>query len=240
MRIRLAPVLLTTALLGAGVFAFVRMDPGAPAISSEPPPAAAAGNDQSGAPATNAPGAAGSMQMPPNHPPVAGMAGHGMHGMGSAAPGMGGPAPAPEPAAITWKAPDVWKTAPNPNPMRIATMHVPAAGGAPDEAELAVSRAGGSIEANVSRWRGQFEEPSADQREEKTVSGFKVTIVTLGGTYTGAMTGTPESHQSWQMLAAIVETPGQPYFFKLTGPEASVKAARPKFDALIASIKPAS
>jgi hypothetical protein len=109
---------------------------------------------------------------------------------------------------------------------------------------MAVARAGGSTDANIERWRGQFASAAdqAPKRTEKTVRGLKVTIVELSGTYTpvGMMPGASpgEPHPGWALLAAIVETPGTPYFFKLVGPLSAIRAARPKFDSLIASITP--
>jgi hypothetical protein len=66
-----------------------------------------------------------------------------------------------------------------------------------------------------------------------------VTVVSITGYFLGGgMTpGAPApAHPSWGLLAAIVETPGSPYFFKLTGPEATVKAARREFDTMIDGI----
>jgi hypothetical protein len=44
------------------------------------------------------------------------------------------------------------------------------------------------------------------------------------------------SQPGWSLIGAIVSTSGTPYFFKLTGPEKSVRAARSEFDALIGSL----
>ena len=67
-------------------------------------------------------------ELPANHPPVQNMGGN----MGNAM-GMG----AEDPPALEWKAPDAWKSSPNPNAMRLATYKVT------DDTELVVSRAGG-------------------------------------------------------------------------------------------------
>lgn len=153
-----------------------------------------------------------------------------------------GPGAGSEPSAITWKVPETWQSLANSSPMRIATYHPPAASGA-EAAEMSVSRAGGSTDANIERWRGQFEGPGQEKRAEKSVRGLKVTVVELGGTYLGGnmMPGAPSTPQKgWALLAAIVETPGSAYFFKLVGPAASVHGARAGFDALIESITPSS
>jgi len=116
--------------------------------------------------------------------------------------------------------------------------------GGAEPAELTVARAGGSTDANIERWRGQFEGGSTPKRTESTVRNLKVTVVELAGSYHAAsmMPGASpsEPHPGWALLAAIVETPGSPYFFKLVGPAAGVKATRSQFDALIASITPTS
>jgi hypothetical protein len=39
------------------------------------------------------------------------------------------------------------------------------------------------------------------------------------------------------LLAAVVEGPGGPWFWRLTGPEATVGAAKPQFDDLLASLQ---
>jgi hypothetical protein len=169
--------------------------------------------------------------LPPNHPPI-----------GSAMTPHGPLPPAADQApAITWKVPARWTVAPNPNQMRLATYRVPAAESDADGAEATVARAGGTAEANIQRWLGQFDEAGQDTRADKTVRGLKVTIVEVSGTYTGGamIPGTaPASHPGWALIGAIVETKGSPYFFKLIGPRATVRATRPSFDALIDSITP--
>ena len=41
-------------------------------------------------------------------------------------------------------------------------------------------------------------------------------------------------------FASSVERAGSPYFFKLTGPAATVRGARPAFDALVESVVPST
>jgi hypothetical protein len=50
--------------------------------------------------------------------------------------------------------------------------------------------------------------------------------------------GAPTPHPHWTLLGAIVETSGSPYFFKMTGPQATVRAAHVAFDRLIESVTP--
>jgi hypothetical protein len=223
---------LSGSLVGAALLAVVTFN----RVAAAPPP------DNTGAVppalATEAPaptGAVGAVtnphgNLPPNHPV-----------MGGNNPHAAKPA---EQAAIQWKTPAAWKTAASASTMRIATYHVPPAPGAADQAELSVSRAGGTVEANAQRWVSQFEGGIEEPRVDRIVSGFKVTIVSIKGQYVGgggAMAPSDAKPEGqWALVGAIVETPSGSYFFKLTGPAASVAAARGQLDALVASITPAS
>lgn len=147
------------------------------------------------------------------------------------------------PGEILWDVPKAWKEIPNPNAMRIATYLVARADGDPDDAEMSVSRVGGSVEANLGRWKAQFDPPKADatKRFERTVAGLKVTIFETAGSYTGMVVRgqNPKPRESWALLAAIVEVPGgDPWFFKLTGPEKTLAAARGDFESLANSVRP--
>jgi hypothetical protein len=143
------------------------------------------------------------------------------------------------PPAVVWKVPATWKVVPNPNAMRLATYHVPAATGAADEAEMSVSRAGGSTDANIERWIGQFADAGQASRGEKEIRGLKVSLVEVSGTYQGGMSGSaPTSRRGWTLKGAVVEAEDGAYFFKLTGPTASVRAAHRDFDALVQSMSP--
>jgi hypothetical protein len=140
-----------------------------------------------------------------------------------------------EPAAITWTVPAAWKAVANPSPMRLATIKVS------DTMELSVARAGGTVDANVARWGTQFDGAPKIDRTTKSVSGFTVTVVRIGGTFLGMGMGkAPEHHDGWVMLAAIIEAGGPPYFFKMVGPADQIDGARATFDSLIDSIKPAA
>ncbi|MEO7110486.1 MAG: hypothetical protein ABI183_08625 [Polyangiaceae bacterium] len=169
-------------------------------------------------------------KLPPGHPAI-----NGSGDMQSATM----PAASDEPDTLKWTVPINWKTVDNPSTMRLATYEVPRASGDVDRADLSVVRAGGTAEANAQRWVGQFDEAGRDTRSIETIRGVKVTIAEVSGTYLGggAMGGSNASPKiKWALLGAIVEGRGLPYFFKLVGPIASVRAARPAFDAMIATL----
>jgi hypothetical protein len=166
--------------------------------------------------------------LPPNHPPIG----------TTPSLGPGAPEPANEAAEIAWAPPPNWQTVPNPSTMRIATYRVPRASGETEDAELSVTRAGGTASSNADRWIAQFDKTASGAREEKTIEGFKVTVVSVNGTFMGGgMMGAPSSPRTgWALLGAIVETKGLPYFFKLVGPANTVNAARAPFQSMIAGM----
>ncbi len=153
-------------------------------------------------------------------------------------PTSAAPAPAPRGhEALAWTKPDAWTEAPNPSPMRKATYKIAKAAGDSEDAECSVSLAGGSPDANVQRWEGQFGGAKA-KLDKKTVNSVEVTIVELEGTFGAGpmMGGSGEPKPDYAMLSAIAAVDaGQAYFFKVTGPKKTVLAARADFDKLVAS-----
>lgn len=130
--------------------------------------------------------------------------------------------------------------------MRAAEWLVPRAPGDTDDAECFAitfgAGKGGSVDDNVDRWVKQFDPQSAPPvRTTRTVHAMNVTRVEVGGTYKamqmpGAAATAP--HASWRLIGAIVEAPSGAWFFKLTGPDATVKAASKEMDALVDSMRP--
>jgi hypothetical protein len=170
---------------------------------------------------------------------------------GASAPASTGPATpahgsaqaptAPQAADITWTAPASWVSAPNPNPIRKATYKLPKAEGDPEDAELSITQTGGGVEANIKRWSGQFQGSPELKVTHRDVGPLKVTVVEGHGTFNGGgMPGGPASspRKDWALLGAIVDSLDPPYFFKLTGPEKTVNAARADFDAFVGALKP--
>ena len=149
--------------------------------------------------------------------------------------------------SLTFTAPSEWKPRPAASTMRVAEFVVPRTQGDPEDADVIVyffGGTGGSVDANVQRWIGQFERPKdapADgNRTTFNVGGLKVTTVDVSGTYIAEVRpGSPERHNkpNFRMRAAVVETPKGPYFVKFTGPAATVKAGMPAFEAFIKSLR---
>ncbi len=140
-------------------------------------------------------------------------------------------------AAIAWTAPPAWRALPNPSSMRIATYGVPHAPGDADDAEVSVSRAGGDVDANIERWASQFTGATEPRRRVFAVAGMNVTLVEIEGAYTSGMDPGEQARSGWALDAAIVQSPGLPYFFKMTGPAATVHAASGAFEALLRNVR---
>ncbi len=141
------------------------------------------------------------------------------------------------PSEISWNKPDAWETADNPSAMRKATYKVKPVEGDPEPAEMSVTQVGGSVEANIKRWEGQFDGAPAAKTTKSQVNGLDVTVVEIEGTFKGGgpmMGGSGESKSDWALLGAIVHTEPA-HFFKMTGPKKTVQAARPDFDVLVGS-----
>lgn len=209
--------------------------------TSAPEPNAAAPQPESTSPSTVGHGASHG-ELPPGHPPMG--AGHGAPGMGA---GMGnGAAPQGADVNLQWTDPPAWHRTPPSSAMRRAQFSIPGPGG---DAELAVfyfgAGQGGDVEANLQRWYGQFTQPdgrptsAVATRSNVTVGALRVTVTTATGTFAGGgMPGGPAAapRENQALLGAIVESSGGPWFFKITGPAATVTAARPAFDAMIQSM----
>lgn len=118
------------------------------------------------------------------------------------------------------------------------------------QAELAVfyfgPDQGGSVDANIERWLGQFTQPdgsdtkSKSKRTTQQVNGIEVTVLEATGTYSGGMQmpggPAPEPQSDSMLLAAIANGPQGPVFFKLVGPRETVLGSRDGFDRMIESL----
>jgi hypothetical protein len=151
---------------------------------------------------------------------------------------------------ITLAADPAWQTVTPSSSMRKAQFTLPRVADDPEDAELAVfyfgAGQGGSVQANLTRWYGQFTQPDSSSSAEKAksaqavVEGMNLTTVDLSGTYVGSMMPGMQDEQNkpnFRMLAAVLETPQGPYFFKLVGPEKTVANWAQSFNEFVKSAK---
>ncbi len=128
--------------------------------------------------------------------------------------------------------------------MRVAEYVVPHANGDIADAECTVitfgPSQGGGIEGNVDRWVRQFNPLSgAPMKTTSKIRGMNVTRVEVAGSYhpmmMPGMPTTASTLQGARLVGAIVEAPSGLWFFKMTGPDATVRAAAAELDAMVAS-----
>lgn len=126
--------------------------------------------------------------------------------------------------------PEGWAQVQPSNNMRAAELHV-------KDATVAFSMAGGSVDANIDRWAGQFTNRPEPKTEEHEVNGVPVTLVEIEGTYMeGMMTGTATEQPDYTMLAAIVPGPQMHVFIKMTGPTATINEVHDQWMEMINSV----
>lgn len=102
---------------------------------------------------------------------------------------------------------------------------------------MTLSSAGGSIEANLDRWSGQFQRGPTDPapvRETVSVDSREAVVIELHGTFTDGFSGKgPQA--DWSMLGAIIPTGPANFFLKLTGPKETIASQREAFRELVTS-----
>jgi hypothetical protein len=152
---------------------------------------------------------------------------------------------------LAWDDPAGWQREEPSSRMRRAQYRIPRAAGDSQDAELVVITfgpgQGGDVDSNLERWYGQVTQPDGRATREVairtnvSVNSLHVTVTEVAGRVAGgmAMPGAPPppAFEHGRLLAAIVDTPSGPWFFKITGPDATVSAARPAFDAMLRTLQ---
>jgi hypothetical protein len=174
--------------------------------------------------------------LPPGHPPTG----------GSTAPSIPSPPPSSGTGAqaLTWTVPSGWVSETPSSSMRRAQYRITGPGG---PAECVVfyfgPGQGGDARSNADRWAGQFQKPDGGAPAAKTreikVGDVPVTLVDVAGTYVGGMGGGPAGppKPDHALLGAIAEGPDAMWFFRATGPRATLETQRAAFEGMIRSIK---
>jgi len=148
------------------------------------------------------------------------------------------------------EAPEGWQRVQPKSGIVETEFSIPSEGKGADGAALQAGRmtvmgAGGTVEANIDRWHGQFTQPDGKPTKEKAttkkidVAGCTVTLVDIPGTYKDAPAGPFAGGQAvdrpnYRMLAAIVETGDQGnHFLKFYGPAATVEKYAAGFQKMV-------
>jgi hypothetical protein len=183
-------------------------------------------------PASSLPG------LPEGHPPIA-------------SGGSGGSVP-PPPAgsgtgtsALEWQAPEGWIEESPATQMRKAQYRIEGPEGA---AECVIfyfgPGQGGDAQSNAARWASQFAQPDGrDSRDvmktsSLTLDDIEVLVIEVAGTYVGGMGGPGTAQKpGYMLLGAVATGPDANWFFKLTGPQATVEAQNEAFLGMVRSLK---
>lgn len=163
-------------------------------------------------------------------------------GVVASEPGAGG-VTAMDAAGITFELPDSWQQQPPSNNMRMAQASLPGTDGAAAAEFTAFffgPGGGGGVEANLQRWAGQITAEAAPERETFTANGLTVHWIEVFGTLqASAMMGMgPGVDQpNSGLYGAVIEGPGGPWFFKITGPRATLESHRAGFRKMLETVR---
>ena len=143
---------------------------------------------------------------------------------------------------IAFELPAGWESQEPSSKMRVAQARVPGEAGDADFAVFYFGEGkGGTAEENINRWANQIEfaPGSATGNEQFDTQGFLIRWVNFEGTLkAGLLMGGPTAPQpSSRLLGAVVEGPGGPWFFKATGPEATLGPQREPFLKMLRSVR---
>jgi hypothetical protein len=155
-----------------------------------------------------------------------------------------------EDAGIRYSVPTTWQRVPAPSDMRAAQYRIPRAGTDSEDGELVLfffgKGQGGGVEQNLERWYAQFTQPDGRPTKEvavmstRKVGSLDITEVDLSGSYKPAAMGGGSAAEkpNYRMLAAIVQGEGGPWFFRATGPKATIQDAHAAFSEMLGSLEP--
>ncbi len=153
-------------------------------------------------------------------------------------------------AGLSWSLPSRWKLGPR-RRMRVATYLIPAksnprAPGGECSVFYFGKRQGGSIIANLSRWKRQFRPAQGQQKlamekiKQFKIKGLSVATIELKGTFLFSprpMSPSKIPRPNHHMLGAIVNAPQGLVFFKCVGPMSVMLPAQHEFQALLQSFR---
>ena len=157
--------------------------------------------------------------------------------------------PAGAQATLRFDAPDGWIAVEPDSTAGVAHFVLPRAAEDAEDAECAIFHfgdEGGAVELRLERWTNQMlqpdDRPSADVATTSRfeLGGMQVTLLDVPGIFAAeVLPGSRMRYykRGFRLKAAVVETPGGPFFFKLTGPETTVVRWEPAFTALIDGVR---
>lgn len=118
-------------------------------------------------------------------------------------------------------------------------------------ARITFTASGGTIEQNIDRWYGQFEQADKSSTKDKAkiekfeVDGQTVHLIDIPGTFKDTMgagpfapSAPPTLRENYRMLGAIIETKGMGnHYVKITGPVETVDKLAEGFKKMLKELK---
>jgi hypothetical protein len=153
-------------------------------------------------------------------------------------------------AGLQFTVPSRWVSEPAANPARAGQWRIPALHGLEGEEGQAVvlyfgKGIGGSTKENIGAWTATMVDaeghPDQSTVTTRQTDGFKITVVTVFGTYSEAapLPGIPPaSRPGYGLLGAIIEGPQGSVCWRFTGPEPLITADAIIFNKIVDSVKP--
>jgi hypothetical protein len=137
-----------------------------------------------------------------------------------------------EPQATTpqWTAPESWVSQPS-TAFRVGSFTISGAAGPADLAISFLSGQAGGVLANINRWRDQIQLAPTD---EEGLSQITKTLTLKGDTV--LFVDLTSADMKTRMLVAIWEKPEGAWFFKLTGPAATILETEQDFSRFLESV----
>ncbi|MFQ5954130.1 MAG: hypothetical protein ACE5JZ_03615 [Kiloniellales bacterium] len=143
---------------------------------------------------------------------------------------------------LGFTAPEGWQRVAPPTPMRKAMFRVPNPTGGGDGAvtfyHFGPGR-GGSVEANIERWRRQFQEPPerlGATVETKQIDGRRVHLFRAHGTLMSGAPGGPKTAlPGYAFLGAVIEGQRGNVFIRFVAPGPLADASAARFRAMVES-----
>lgn len=110
---------------------------------------------------------------------------------------------------------------------------------------MTVTAAGGSVEANLERWYGQFTQPDGSKTADRAkvekleVSGVETHLVDIAGNYLDRPSPREPGvvREKYRLLGAILVTGDGTFYVKFYGPEKTIAAQEKAFKKMIAEAK---
>ena len=139
---------------------------------------------------------------------------------------------------LSLNAPASWKPKKPSIRMIEHELTIPAADGDAQGGRLTMMSAGGSVKANLDRWKGQFKAGGSAKQTEWNWGEHKVTLLDLEGTYNDRRGpfAPPTVRDDYRMLGGVVELKtGGLFFVKFYGPKATIEKNAAAFRKMLGS-----